>query len=55
MGFQNISEIFIVITNFAQVATRFIPAGAALLVEKPVAARLKPKFTSTHCYLCMRR
>ena len=41
--------------NWSQVATRFIPAGAALLVEKPVAARLKPKFTSTHCYLCMRR
>ena len=41
--------------NCAQVATRFIPAGAVLLVEKPGAARLKPKFTSTHCYLCMRR
>ena len=38
-----------------QVATRFIPTGSPLLVENPVAARLKPHFSSTHCDRCMKR
>lgn len=37
------------------VATRDVPAGTVLLLESPVAARLRPPFLASHCSHCLKR
>lgn len=40
--------------NFA-VAVEPLTTGETIVVEKPVASHLLPKFFGTHCFHCLRR